>query len=79
VTLSLDEPTEDALRAIAARKGRICVLKCGANERERNGRCVGDAKAELDRHRPKANNPDEAQTPSKRLQESSGECIAKCF
>jgi hypothetical protein len=80
VTLSVDEPTEDALQAVAARKGRICVLKCGANERERNGRCVGDARAERDRQRPKANSPREAQTASKPLQESSrDECIAKCF
>jgi hypothetical protein len=38
------------LKAVAAQTGRICVLKCGANEREREkekgGRCVANAKPE---------------------------------
>src|SRR5208282_1581679 len=38
VTLSAEEPTEEALQAVAAHKGRVCVLTCSANERERNGR-----------------------------------------
>jgi uncharacterized caspase-like protein len=46
VTLPAEEPTEEALKAVAAQKGRICVLKCGANERERGGRCVANAKPE---------------------------------
>jgi peptidoglycan hydrolase-like protein with peptidoglycan-binding domain len=44
VTLSVEEPTEDALKAVAAQQARICALKCGANEREKGGRCVANAK-----------------------------------
>jgi hypothetical protein len=51
VTLSAEEPTEDALKSVTAQKGRICVLKCGANEKEKGGRCVANAKPERVRSR----------------------------
>jgi hypothetical protein len=44
VTLSDEEPTEDALKTVAAQKGHIRVLQCGANEKEKGGRYVDDAK-----------------------------------
>jgi hypothetical protein len=46
VSLSVDEPTEDALRAIAAIKHPVCILKCVAHQKVSGGRCVPVAKSE---------------------------------
>ena len=45
-SLSTDEPSEQALKAVTDQKGRICPLICGANEVEMKGKCVAKAKAE---------------------------------
>ena len=39
-TIPSDEPTDEALRTLALQKSRVCPLKCSANQRESNGRCV---------------------------------------
>ena len=46
VSLPVDEPTEDALRAIAAIKHPVCILKCAAHQKVSGGRCVPVAKSE---------------------------------
>jgi hypothetical protein len=46
MSLSVDEPTEDALRAIAAIKRPVCILKCAAHQKVSGGRCVSVAKSE---------------------------------
>jgi hypothetical protein len=40
LTLPTDEPTSEALQAIAGQKSRVCPLQCSGDEREVNGRCV---------------------------------------
>jgi hypothetical protein len=60
VTLSVEEPTEDALKSVAAQKGRVCVLKCGANEREKGGRCVAVATAKPEQVTSKGTQPTHA-------------------
>jgi hypothetical protein len=52
-TLSVESPTEDALRAVGARKGHVCALSCNPNEEQRAGRCV--ARVNADRTRARAN------------------------
>jgi hypothetical protein len=39
-SLPTDEPTSEALQAIAGQKSRVCPLQCSADENEVNGRCV---------------------------------------
>jgi hypothetical protein len=45
VSLSVDKPTEDALRTIAAIKHPVCILRCAAHQKVSGGRCVS-AKSE---------------------------------
>jgi Caspase domain len=40
VSLSVDKPTEDALRAIAVIKHPVCILRCAAHQKVSGGRCV---------------------------------------
>jgi hypothetical protein len=47
--LSIDAPTEDALRTVAGMQGRICALTCGAREKVQDGRCVAIVKPERTR------------------------------
>jgi len=44
--LSVDVPTEETLREVAARKGRICALSCAPNEKLQDGRCIAIVKSE---------------------------------
>jgi len=46
VSLSVDQPTEGALRAIAVIKHPVCILKSAAHQKLSGGRCVSVAKSE---------------------------------
>jgi uncharacterized caspase-like protein len=45
-TISTDQPNEEALREVQAKKERICPLRCGSSEHEINGKCVTRPKVE---------------------------------
>jgi len=49
VALLVEEPTEEAVRTLLAKTGRVCSLTCHADEMEQNGRCVARAKSERTR------------------------------
>jgi hypothetical protein len=49
-TLSTEEPTDTALRALAAHKDRVCPLDCDRGETEVDGKCVAKAKPERKKH-----------------------------
>ena len=40
IAIPSDEPTNDALSALTQHKLRVCPLRCAANQKEANGRCV---------------------------------------
>lgn len=45
-SISTDQPNEEALREVQAKKERICPLRCGSSEHEINGKCVTRTKVE---------------------------------
>jgi hypothetical protein len=64
-TLLVELPTEDALQTLREKKGRVCALACGPNEKARDGRCVARTRSE--RTRPKVSDGPQG-APGKRAQ-----------
>jgi hypothetical protein len=73
LALSVESPTEDALRAVAEKSGRICRLTCSPHEKEQNGRCVATATAEP------AHRPAPQKETAKSSSPSDSNCFTKCW
>ena len=69
LALPVDEPSEAAIEAVAARRERVCPLSCDDDEVERDGACV--AKAARARSASKSrDDQDETEKPTKRTSRS---------
>jgi hypothetical protein len=72
-SLSVDAPTENALREIAVRKGRICALTCAPHEKVQDGRCVAIVES-------KGTRPKEKEEPPRATrQELGGKKTGNCW
>jgi hypothetical protein len=71
LSLPTDEPTSEALQAIAGQKSRVCPLQCSADENEANGRCVAIASPN------KPSNPNKLGTVKRERKDFGGASQAK--
>jgi class 3 adenylate cyclase len=71
LSLPTDEPTSEALQAIAGEKSRVCPLQCSADEIEANGRCIARASPN------KPSNPNKLGTVKRERKDFGGASQAK--